>query len=90
MAAQLNVGVIGLGILGEQYVSFFRDHPATKVVAVADVRPEQAWNTASRFDAKGYTDYRDMLRQRRLDLVVVATPILCIGTRSSMRSRLVS
>ena len=42
MASQLNVGVIGLGILGEQYTGFFQDLPATQVVAVADIREEQA------------------------------------------------
>jgi len=74
MAPALNVGVIGLGILGEQYVKFFGEHPDTAVVAAADVRVEQAAQIAGRVGAIAYSDYGEMLRSHTLDLVAVATP----------------
>jgi predicted dehydrogenase len=74
MAAMLKVGVIGLGILGEQYVGTFRASPATEVVAVADVRADVAQCLAGREGLAGYADYREMLRKHALDVVVVATP----------------
>ena len=74
MASQLNVGVIGLGILGEQYAGFFQDLPATQVVAVADIREEQAQRVAAQVGARAYTDYGELLRQHAIDLAVVATP----------------
>ena len=74
MTTPLNVGVIGLGILGENYVKFFQEHDATRVVAVADVRAEVAERVAALAGAQAHTDYREMLRTQRLDLVAVATP----------------
>jgi predicted dehydrogenase len=74
MKPTLNVGVIGLGILGEQYVKFFGEHAATAVVAVAHVRAEQAQKVAGESGAKAYSDYREMLRSHALDVVAVATP----------------
>ncbi len=74
MGKQLQVGVIGLGILGEQYVRFFRDHPQTHVAAVADVRPDVAERTGAAAGAPAFTDFREMLRAHALDLVAVATP----------------
>jgi predicted dehydrogenase len=74
MGLLLNVGVIGAGILGEQYVRFFREHPETQVAAVADVRSQAAERIGTAAGAQVYTDYREMLKAQALDLVVVATP----------------
>jgi predicted dehydrogenase len=74
MGAPLNVGVIGAGILGEQYVQFFREHPQTRVAAVADNRSQAAAGIGTAVGAEVYTDYGEMLRAQALDVVVVATP----------------
>ena len=74
MGSQLNVGVIGVGILGEQYVRFFGEHPQTRVAAVADIRPEVAGRIGTAAGAQVYTDYDEMLKAQGLDVVVVATP----------------
>lgn len=74
MSTPLNVGVVGLGILGEQYVRFFQEHAATRVAAVADVRAPLAERFAASTGAAAYADYADMLKAHTLDLVVVATP----------------
>jgi predicted dehydrogenase len=74
MKPTLNVGVIGLGILGEQYVKFFGEHPATRVAAVADIRAEVAQRVAGQAKAQAHTDYREMLKEQALDLVAIATP----------------
>ena len=74
MGSLLNVGVIGAGILGEQYVRFFREHPETRVAAVADIRPQVAERIGAAAGAQAYTDYGEMLKAQALDLVVVATP----------------
>lgn len=70
----LRSGVIGLGILGSQHVEFLAAHPQVEVVAVADVRLEQAEAIAVTAGAEPYTDYTRMLAEHNLDLVVVATP----------------
>jgi len=70
----LRAGVIGLGILGSQHVEFLVAQPEVEVVAVADIRHEQAETIAAIGGAEPYTDYTRMLAAHNLDLVVVATP----------------
>jgi predicted dehydrogenase len=70
----LRSGVIGLGILGSQHVDFLAAHPEVEVVAVADIRREQAEAVGAGAGAQPYTDYTQMLAEQHLDLVVVATP----------------
>ncbi|NPV06833.1 MAG: Gfo/Idh/MocA family oxidoreductase [Anaerolineae bacterium] len=74
MAARLKAGVIGLGILGSKHVEALRANPSVDVVAVADIRREAADDVAAGAGAQAYDDYRRMLQEHRLDLVVVATP----------------
>ena len=74
MSEKLKAGVIGLGILGSQHADYLHKHEAVDVVAVADVRAEVAARVAGQVGAQAHTDYREMLRQQALDLVVVATP----------------
>jgi predicted dehydrogenase len=74
MSAQLKAGVIGLGILGSQHVSFLAEQPEVDIVAVADIRAEVAETVAASAKAKAYTDYGRMLKEQALDIAVVATP----------------
>ncbi len=71
---QLKAGVIGLGIVGSGYVRFFKEQPEVKVTAVADIRGERAQEIGNQVGAQSYVDYGQMLKEQKLDLVVVATP----------------
>lgn len=70
----LRAGVIGLGILGSQHAEFLATHPQVDVVAVSDIRREQAEGVAATTAAEPYVDYVRMLAEHKLDLVIVATP----------------
>jgi len=74
MRAQLKAGVIGLGILGIQHMRYLAERPEVDVAAVADIRAEKAEAAAASIGAQAYSDYGQMLREHRLDLVAVATP----------------
>jgi len=74
MGEQLRAGVIGLGILGSQHAEHLANHPSVRLVAVADIRQAVAEEIASCHEAEAYADYRQMLKDHTLDLVVVATP----------------
>jgi predicted dehydrogenase len=71
---KLKAGVVGLGILGRQYLDFFAKRPDVTTVAVCDVRAEAAEEQAVQHKATAYTNYRRMLAEQRPDLLVVATP----------------
>ena len=70
----LRSGVIGVGAIGRSHARIYADLSSVELVAVADKDPSQARHCARRYGATPYTDYREMLDKRALDLVSVAVP----------------
>ena len=72
---KLRFGVIGLGIMGQQYVKIYSGLANTEVTAVADSNEKRAEEVGAKYGVtRRYTDYRRMLEDAPLDAVVVATP----------------
>ena len=73
---RLNVGLIGLGRLGKVYARDLSSRLAnTRLTAVADVDAAAAKEVAATFDVPhSYTDPREMLADRNVDAVVIASP----------------
>lgn len=70
----IRMGVIGLGIMGEQYVRIFQAHHGARVTAVSTRRPERLAEVATRHGVEHrYADYRELLQSGRIDAVCVAT-----------------
>ena len=74
MNAQLKAGIIGLGILGNQHARFLNEQPEVDVIAVADIDNQRAQAICGQVSAQPYDDYERMIKEHRLDIVVVATP----------------
>jgi len=70
----LKACVIGLGILGSEYVTRLDDRLEVDVVGVADVIESRARDVGKLVGAEIYTDYVPMLREQRPDIAVIATP----------------
>ena len=70
----LNIGVIGLGEIGQAHCDSLLQVERANVVAVADIDEKVLSATAERLGATPYTDYHKMMSQVGLDAVVVATP----------------
>jgi predicted dehydrogenase len=75
MTDKVRIGVIGLGIMGEQYVRIYQAHPLATVTAVCTRNPAKAEVVGAKYgiDAR-FTDYREMLDVGSFDAVCVATP----------------
>ena len=71
----LRVGIIGAGRMGITHLSLLGSHPKVKVVAVADGSTVMT-HTLARYmpDIRLFDDYKKMLRDEELDLVLIATP----------------
>lgn len=71
----VNVGIIGCGYQGTNHALSYEKVPEAKIVAVADVRIENAKRFARRFDAEYcYTDYHDLLNNKEVDAVSIVIP----------------
>ena len=71
---KLNIGVIGLGAIGQKHCSAIVMLERAKLCAVADVNPAVLASTAAKYGATPYADVTEMLKHPGLDAVVVATP----------------
>lgn len=70
-----NVAVFGAGAIGLDHIGSFRQHPAAKVLAVADTSAARASDAAKLFDVPIVaTDYRELLSRDDIDIVTIALP----------------
>mgnify|MGYP001039829440 CR=1 FL=1 len=68
------VGIIGCGGIGRSHAEAYTAIPEVKIVAGAEINPENAKRFAEQFRVERmYTDYAEMLRTEKLDLVSVCT-----------------
>jgi predicted dehydrogenase len=70
-----NVAVIGAGAIGRDHLASFREHPAARLVAIAEVSPERGREAAEKFGITDLeTDYRRLLARPDIDVVSIALP----------------
>lgn len=75
-ASVLNFGVIGYGYWGPNLVRNLFEVAGTNVVAVSDMREERLAQVTSRYPSVVVTtNYRDLLRNPRIDAIAIATPV---------------
>jgi predicted dehydrogenase len=75
MTDKVRIGVIGLGIMGEQYVRIYKAHPLAEVVAVCNRSPERLNSIGDKYGiANRYPEPGELLADGSVDAVCVATP----------------
>jgi predicted dehydrogenase len=75
MADEIKIGVIGLGIMGEQYTRIYSAHPLAEVTAVCNRSRQRLDEIGDKYGvAARYTNYAELLDDRSVDAVCVATP----------------
>jgi predicted dehydrogenase len=75
MRDKVRIGVIGLGIMGEQYVRIYNAHPLATVTAICNRHPERLDQVGEKYDIDArYADFNEMLEKANVDAVCVATP----------------
>ena len=76
---RINVAVIGCGGRGRSDAASFQkfadeNNNACQILAVCDVYEKRKRETAEKYGAKGFLDYREVLAISEVDAVIVATP----------------
>ena len=70
----LKAAVIGIGNIGRHHARNYFELKKTKLVAVADLNEKLDKEIAKEYNCKYYLDYRQMLKEEKLDLVSIAVP----------------
>lgn len=70
----LNVGVIGLGAIGQKHCAALAAIERANICAVADLNQELVSSTAAQYNAAPYSETEQLLAHPDLQAVVVATP----------------
>ena len=70
----IRCGIIGCGVIAPTHIAGIEAIPNAKLEAVCDINPERLNQRGDEHNvAKRYTDYRDMLADKDIDLVHVCT-----------------
>ena len=72
MSDKVRLGVIGTGQIGKSHIRRYQDIPEAEIVAVVDIRGDEARRVAADYDIPNvYTDYHEMLKRDDVDSVDV-------------------
>ena len=78
MSDKVNVGIIGCGWIGDlKHIPNYAKNPRANLVAICDIDPARLEFIKTRHGlqaVKTYTDYRELLANPEIDMVVVSTP----------------
>ncbi len=71
----INFGVISCSVMARRHMEAICYNPNTNLVAVCDIQGSLAGNAAADFGVESwYTDYQDLLKNGKIDAVVICTP----------------
>ena len=70
----VNVGVIGLGRMGQVHAHGFHRMPFVNLKAVCDSNKERLSQICEKFGATGYTDYNELLADESIDAISLCLP----------------
>jgi predicted dehydrogenase len=73
---RIHLGIIGCGHMGRSNLTACAKQPDVVVTAACDVWDQRRDTVVEQFKGtcKGYSDFREMLQQKDLDAVIIATP----------------
>ena len=71
---KLNVGIIGCGNISVMHLDSIVALDLSDLTAVCDIKEDRANAAAQKYNAKAYTDYKQMFQNEKLDVVHICLP----------------
>jgi predicted dehydrogenase len=72
MSDKVRIGIIGVGQIGKHHINQYKEVPEAEIVAVADIRADEAARVAQEHSIPSvYTDYRELLARDDVQAVDV-------------------
>jgi len=69
----MNVGVIGVGVMGQNHARVYSELPGVKLIGVADVNKDAAQKVAEKYNTRAFTDYEELFEEKP-DAVSIVVP----------------
>jgi len=69
-----NVGIIGVGIVGERLIKTFNQNPRFRIIQITDKNPQRLEEMAEKYDLTPVNHFREILDNALVDLVYLAVP----------------
>ena len=69
-----NVGMIGLGAISKRHLQSVEHAALANLVAVAETDPDGLASVQSQYRCKAYADYRALLQDEQVDMVIICLP----------------
>lgn len=70
----MRAAIVGCGVIAEVHARCLQQMENCSIVAFADIKKERAEGFAERFGGNVYTDYKEMLKQEKPDVLHICTP----------------
>ena len=70
----VNVGVIGVGAMGYNHARVYYRLENANLIATSDVSERTLSKVSKKYDAKSYTDYKELLKNPEIEAVSVCVP----------------
>jgi UDP-N-acetyl-2-amino-2-deoxyglucuronate dehydrogenase len=71
---KFQTAIIGCGTIFDVHAAAVQQLPEAQLAAVVDINETRAVEAAQRYDCRSYTDYRQMLQDRQIQVVHICTP----------------
>lgn len=71
---RLKVAVVGCGCISVMHLDSIIALPESILVGVCDIKPERAKKAANKYNTKAYTDYMEMFKSEKPDVVHICLP----------------
>ena len=70
----VNVGVIGVGAMGENHVRVYHKMEEANLIAISDVNERALKRIEKKYETTGYTDYNELLENPEIEAVSICVP----------------
>ena len=71
---KLRAAIVGCGAIYTNHAEALTNNDNIELVCVCDINEEKAANAADKYKCRYYTDYNEMLKTEKLDVVHICTP----------------
>ncbi len=70
----VRLAIVGLGNMGSSHCKLVQSIHGLELVAACDIDPDRLTKITERYDIAGFSNHKDLLKSKRCDAVLIATP----------------